>query len=169
MISSGRQTGFTLIELLVTVVILAIVATVALPNFAQVIRNNQATTEANNLLAGLQLARSEAVRLGQNVSMSAVSGSFANGWCVHTSNTCTDGTGGTDDTRVRMFDAPSAVINAGAAQIQFSSRGERVLPTGGNTIMGVQPDDCAIGEVDARRIVTISVNGRAQVTRGNCL
>lgn len=61
------QRGFTLIELMVTVAVLAIVLTVAVPSFASLVNGNRLTAQANDILAGLILARTEAIK--QNQSM----------------------------------------------------------------------------------------------------
>ena len=54
--------GFTMIELMVTIAIMAILIALAVPSFRTLIINSRITTHANELLAGLQLARSEAIR-----------------------------------------------------------------------------------------------------------
>ena len=53
--------GFTLVELMITLVLLAIVATIAVPNFVQFIRNNQVQAKADELKTFLQYARGQAV------------------------------------------------------------------------------------------------------------
>ena len=52
--------GFTLIELMITLAVAAILITAALPSFNEFIKNNRLTTQANNFIATLNLARSEA-------------------------------------------------------------------------------------------------------------
>ncbi|MDY0057436.1 MAG: GspH/FimT family pseudopilin [Methyloversatilis sp.] len=61
------QHGFTLIELMIVVTLLAIISAIALPAFQGFIASNRLTSEANELLAGLNLARSEAVRTQRRV------------------------------------------------------------------------------------------------------
>jgi len=58
----SAQHGFTLIELMIVVALLAIISAFALPAFQSFIASNRLTSEANELLSGLNLARSEAVR-----------------------------------------------------------------------------------------------------------
>ncbi|WP_052378842.1 GspH/FimT family pseudopilin [Polycyclovorans algicola] len=65
----ARRRGFTLIELLVTIAVLVILATIAVPSFTAVIRSNRAVSEANQLLSLYRLARSEAIRRNQSVSI----------------------------------------------------------------------------------------------------
>lgn len=83
--------GFTLLELMVTVAILAIVAALAAPSFAAMFKTNRARSVASELMAALSLARSEAVRRGQAVTIcksrdgSSCGGSgtqWDNGWIV---------------------------------------------------------------------------------------
>ncbi|QKV57365.1 MAG: GspH/FimT family pseudopilin [Dechloromonas sp.] len=61
--------GFTLIELLITFMIAAILAALAAPSFTSFIKNNRLTTTTNDLLADLALARSEAAKRGQQVTL----------------------------------------------------------------------------------------------------
>jgi len=64
-----RTRGFTLVELMVTVAVLAIVAVVALPGFTMVFNSNRLSSQANALVASIQHARMEALRLGRPVSV----------------------------------------------------------------------------------------------------
>ena len=77
--------GFTLIELLVTIAIAAIVATIGIPSFSQSIRNSRLTTTANELISALNLAKSEAIKRGVQVTMrrkGATSKHWEDGWDV---------------------------------------------------------------------------------------
>ena len=57
-----RERGFTLIELMITLVIAAIVLTIGIPSFSDLIKNNRLVSYANEFVAGAHLARSEAIK-----------------------------------------------------------------------------------------------------------
>lgn len=65
--SPTPHSGFTLIELMIVVLLMAILAALAFPAFQSFIASNRLTAESNELLAGLNLARSESVRLQRRV------------------------------------------------------------------------------------------------------
>lgn len=54
--------GFTLVELLVSLVVGAILLTVAVPSFKEMMVRNRMATEYNNIVSGLNFARSEAIK-----------------------------------------------------------------------------------------------------------
>ncbi|WP_305804944.1 GspH/FimT family pseudopilin [Stenotrophomonas sp. YIM B06876] len=58
-----------MIELVVTVAVLAILVAMAVPSFTSLINSNRLTSQANDLVASLQLARSEAVRRNRSVTL----------------------------------------------------------------------------------------------------
>ena len=81
--ATPKLQGFTIIELLMTLVIAGVLATLAAPSFVDVIKNNRMTTQYNDLLASLSLARSEAIKQGANViALSSNGTSWENGWTI---------------------------------------------------------------------------------------
>ena len=84
------ENGFTLVELLVSVAIAAILISIAAPSYVALTNTNRLATQANDILGGLMIARSEAIRLNQRVvfcrsddgaTCSTASGNWA-GWLI---------------------------------------------------------------------------------------
>ena len=62
-----RERGFTLLELMISLSIAAILVTMAVPSFRNLMLNNALTAAGNDLLASLQTARGEALKRNQQV------------------------------------------------------------------------------------------------------
>ncbi len=78
--------GVTLIELLITIVIIGIGMSVAVPSFQGMIVRNRIIAQANDVILAVNLARSEASRIGGQVSIVpqqiAADNEFGAGYCV---------------------------------------------------------------------------------------
>ncbi|MCK5727748.1 MAG: GspH/FimT family pseudopilin [Methylococcales bacterium] len=72
--------GFTIIELLITVSILGILASMGLPGFLETINSTRLTTKANELVASLNFARSEAIKRNTAVYVANTSNSDKRNW-----------------------------------------------------------------------------------------
>jgi type IV fimbrial biogenesis protein FimT len=59
--------GVSLIELLVVIAVLAILASIAIPSFAGISRQYRVNAAAEEFMASVQLARLDAIRLGQDM------------------------------------------------------------------------------------------------------
>ncbi len=81
-----NSSGFTLIELMLVVALMAILFTVAVPNFTSFIRNQQVKAASFELYSVLTYARSEALKLNQNVIVNAKEGIWNNGWDLKAAN-----------------------------------------------------------------------------------
>ncbi|OAI21157.1 pilus assembly protein FimT [Methylomonas lenta] len=80
-----KSLGFTLIELMVTISIAGILLAIAVPSFTSVITSNRLTTFANDLVTTFNLARSEAIKRGVQVTVlrkGANSSEWESGWDV---------------------------------------------------------------------------------------
>lgn len=62
MLNARNATGFTLLELMITIAIMTIVSAFAVPSFQWLISLNRLSSEANELIAGMNTARIEAIR-----------------------------------------------------------------------------------------------------------
>ncbi|MEJ0100547.1 MAG: GspH/FimT family pseudopilin [Pseudomonadota bacterium] len=74
----SRNRGFTLMELMTAITIMVILAAIAIPSFRSSIAGNRLSTTANDYIAALNRARSEAVRRNTTVQFCG-STSHANG------------------------------------------------------------------------------------------
>ena len=80
------QAGFTVMELLIGIAVLAILTTLAVPAFTQFIQNNRLASEANEMVAAFQFARSEALKRGVQVEVcssangESCGGNWNQGW-----------------------------------------------------------------------------------------
>ena len=72
--------GFTLTELVVTIAIASVLTTLAVPSFNYVIATEHAKAAASELYTSLFTARSEAIRLDQQVKVSQGTGGWQYGW-----------------------------------------------------------------------------------------
>ncbi|MDS4058866.1 MAG: GspH/FimT family pseudopilin [Candidatus Contendobacter sp.] len=96
----NKQRGFTLAELIVTVAIAAILLAVGVPSFQETMRKNRTAAHMNEMITALNLARGEAAKRGQRVSLcpstdgtSCTGGTdWNNGWIVFTDTSADDNT-----------------------------------------------------------------------------
>lgn len=155
-----RIHGFTLVELMVTVAVVAILSTIAVPSFQSVIQNNRASSVTNQIVTALNLARSEAVRRGQPVSVCTTN--WNQGWRVEVGTNCN----ATGDNLLRVWEAPhsSMVINSGNTNtISFGSLGSR--ENSNEVTITVHVQNCS---GDRQRTLSIAPGGRVSANRSDC-
>jgi type IV fimbrial biogenesis protein FimT len=116
--------GFTLIEMMIAIVIGAILITVGIPGFFDMIQRNSVSATSNELVAALLYARSEAIRQEANVTFTP----GVNGWIVQAN---------LDDGDVTVLEhvidnekiAIAENISSGST-ITYNSRGRAIVSAG---------------------------------------
>lgn len=161
--------GFTLIELMVTVAVLAILVTVAIPNFQTFLMNSRMASQANDVITALNLARSEAVKRAANVTVCASSngtsctGGWAQGWIVRD-------VGGTP-IRVQPALSGASTLSGGtnvASTITFTASGRTTIPTtatAADTTLTLCPPSPALVQ---GRAIQIEPTGRSRFAPVAC-
>ena len=133
-INNGHCSGFTLIELMVTVTVLAIVLTVAVPSFANLVNANRLNAQANNLLAAIEYAKTEAVKnnatvtfchSADGVTCSAAAAAGWQGWLVGLAANPTGIEAGSM-MRAGIIESPQLVVRASET---LSDAGDQVRVT----------------------------------------
>lgn len=80
---ASRSSGFTMIEALIVIVIMAILFSIAVPAFLNLIARQRVVSAASDMYAALLLARSEAQKRNTTVSVTATNSSdWSQGWTV---------------------------------------------------------------------------------------
>ncbi len=167
--------GFTLLELMVTVAIAGILVGVAIPSFTSIIASTRLTTAANELVTALNLARSEAVKRGIQVTVTRKGSTlylWESGWDVFvdsdSSNAFNDDGDATlcetgEDCLLRTYDALPAGYTLRTAAQNFTG----YLPSGlRSTVADVVFSLCHGTDTATSRTITINVVGRTQVSTG---
>ncbi len=92
---ASDQQGFTLVEVMIVLVIAVIIMSIGIPSTMGIIASNRVTTASNELIATLNLAKSEAIRSNQHVILcksangtqcSGNSVNWADGWILFYNN-----------------------------------------------------------------------------------
>jgi type IV fimbrial biogenesis protein FimT len=186
-----KQGGFTLVELMFTIVVLAVLLSLGIPNFRDFLRNSRMTSAANDLLGDIHTARTEAIKrrvvvgvcaspdpLDANPACAAPGATSFRGWVVFVDDSDpnavlgTDGNGVIDagETVLRRHALFDGTARSDAGFISFGEAGFARTVGGAQSASRIVLCDArgnavASGGRSAARAVTISRTGRAGVTR----
>ncbi len=171
--------GVTLVELMMVLTVVVILVGIAIPAVGNFVRNSRLTTQANDFVADLAYARSEAIKRGANVvvcksidtttasppSCSAGGDAWATGRLIFAENIATTNgalDAGEEILRIRIPLEGSNTLNGGAnvaANIVFTRTGLTTLGDpanpGDNSFALCNGSDTASG-----RAIDIAVTGR---------
>jgi type IV fimbrial biogenesis protein FimT len=165
-----RQRGFTLVELVVTIALVAILTTLAIPSFSEVLRQWRRDSATRELSTSLQLARSEAVKTSRRLAICpstdgtgcAATTEWSTGWIVFVDDGATDLSYDSGERIIKVASTQGGVAtltSSGSVQIlQFLPNG---LMGTGTTTFTVTPS----GATSATKVDTITVStvGRVSV------
>jgi type IV fimbrial biogenesis protein FimT len=193
--SARSQIGFTALELMLVVTIAAIILGIAVPSFRSFAMNNRMTSAANDLLAAVHTARTEAIKrhattivcfsTTPSADLPACDGTGAEGWVVFvddldpTTPEATDGNVVVDAgeevlvrhdalTQIAVRSQPAG--NAGYAAFSPSGFKREISAVGTDIEDAVLCDSrgniALYGDANsAARGFTISITGRPAITR----
>lgn len=169
----GTQQGFTMLELLIAIAILGILAAVSLPSFMDTLGRWSANSATRSLASSLNLARSESIKQGLDVSIcptntgtDCVANAWNGGWIIFVdANGDADGAAGSidaGDTIIRVYEPLSnmsvTTTPANTNLLEYDRKG-----FGANAAavtMLICPMD---GNDDNARQLIISLSGRARI------
>ena len=160
-----RQIGFTIIELMMTITVAMIVLGIGVPNFISIVRSNDTITEVNHLATALNLARSEAVARGIEVTIVPQSGTdWTTGWLVGIDSDEDDTFPEAGEPILRTFDAVNSLTFAAAPlRIEFKPTGE----VSALASFAMVPTHC--NDADNRqRLLSVAMAGYVNLTKQSC-
>jgi prepilin-type N-terminal cleavage/methylation domain-containing protein len=177
--SRRYQQGFNLFEMMAALAVLGILFSLGVPSFSQMVRNNRAVANTNELVVALTAARSEAVKRGlptavcartaptTDVCRTGTENDWGSGWLVFADPAGTAGVIDAGDEILQRFDAAPAgltVLTNDRPVVRFAASG--LPPTGAvDTTFTVKPSVC-VG--DNRRTVKITATGRLHTNKRAC-
>jgi len=180
------QNGFTLYELLITMLIAGVVLGLGLPNLTAFTQNSRVTTTANDLHSSLYLARSEAARSKNNITVcgslapmtaaATCDGTFDDGWIIFADiNAPAAARDVATENILKAFPAIDSgldiVTNGGANYFSFAGTGLGRGNVNGTALSAARICDdrgnvVVVGANDsAARVLIITPIGRATVLR----
>ncbi len=177
------QRGFTLWELMIALAVAGIVLGIGVPSFREFVRNGAMTAEANDLVTGLLLARSEAIKRQSPVTLCATADANAETPACSTSwkgfvvfadangNAAVDG-GEQVLLRREAAGAPLGAWIDGGGYVLYGANGFKRKADGkaedsaANVLLCDDRGNRGRGGVSAARLVTIDAIGRPLVESG---
>jgi type IV fimbrial biogenesis protein FimT len=152
-------------ELLIAIAVLAILTTLAVPAFTQFVQNNKLSAQANEMVAAMQYARSEALRRGEQVRVcsssdgAACNGNWNQGWIAMVDP------GGDDEEVLRVWQSPDANLQFDPADGIVDFTREGFSTAAAEQQFDMQREGCTN---DSARRVLVESSGRVAADRIDC-
>ena len=174
----SQSHGFTLIELMVAIAVLAILSAIAIPSMTRLITSSRVSGTMNEYIAGVNLARAEAVSRGVRVTICAAASTTScrtsgtnwtvGGWIVFVDDGLNPGQIDAGETILRQradwTGMASVVAPVGLRRISFVANGR--LETGNmNGAVTFTPD---LNDMSTQRYICINRTGRPRIDELPC-
>jgi type IV fimbrial biogenesis protein FimT len=173
------QAGYTLVELMVVVAIVGILTAIAIPGFTQLTQKQKVDSQVSALTSAMRLARAEAVKRGQQVTLCPTNNpndnlpvcatggpDWSKGWVVFVDNGPTMRTIDPGETIVSVqqaIEGSGGVTNSALDSMVFLPSG---LPMGGvQSTFVVRPYGSGAATSPLVRNIVLSAPGRARIDK----
>jgi len=193
---STQDAGFSLVELVIAIAILAVLVSLGVPSYQNIIRENRLATQTNSLVGTLSLARSESIKRRSPVVVCRTddgsscsnngAGTWETGWIVFVDDNADTNTDATDGNN--QFDAAQNEILLSYKESIASSSTLRPIATNVddfvryaanglfdnalNAAGGFYLCDARTSNVNEARNININITGQIQTSKnvgaGNC-
>lgn len=162
---SESQCGFTLVELLLTTSVAMVLLGVGVPSFVGIVRTNETVTAVNELAGALNLARSEAIGRGVEITVAPRSGTdWTTGWAVGIDTDEDNVFPEAGEPVLRSFPAvTSLAFTAAPARIEFRPTGE-VANLASFTMLPTYCDN----NNNRRRVMSVAMAGYVDLQKQDC-
>jgi type IV fimbrial biogenesis protein FimT len=163
--------GFSLIELIITLTVVGILVALAAPGMQRFFSDNRLTTQINDLLADISLARSEAIKRNTSTGMCVTaangtscvtSGNWANGWLVYYCSSTTNPCPSASKVSVKAHEPLTGnnSLSTPGDEIVFSKTGMLSSSAGQVTLTDTK--------TSGKRIVCVGSTGRPTLSTVDC-
>ncbi len=161
--NTKRARGFTIIELMAVMVVVAVLATIALPNLREMIVRMRLKTAASDLQSSLLFARSEAVKRNAGITVVPVSSAdWSQGWSVQVQADGTVLTRQDPFPQIALSSRNAAYVAASVASIIFSGSGRETGSGGAGVAFVISSGQSPSTQA---RCVVLDPSGRPKVTQ----
>lgn len=159
-----HESAFTLIELMIAIAVAAVVLTLGVPGFNNVMQRNQLSAHINELVSTLHFARSEAVRRNTSVKVcnsadgeTCVATGYEEGWIIFIDDNGNDVWDDPDEELIRVNEGISSNFTMRATTLSSFSYNSKGSASPGRIVL------CKDNSTSQARTIFISKTGRTRL------